>query len=221
MILLKNIILAYSKDYNALMNVNLEVKKGERVGIIGTSGCGKTALLRLIAGLDFEKSGEAYIKDTPIKKINFSRDVNLGYLTQTPIFFNNKTVYKNLEWALKVRKVDKKEFEKRIDAVLKEFDIMHLKNEKISTLCKSDCRLVQIARMALRNIEILLCDDIFVGIEENNKEKIHKALNKLIDMEPKDKIVIFASEDEALCKQFTDKTMHMNLGSFVEKQNEE
>ena len=221
MIILKDITLAYSKDYNALMDINLEVQKGEKLGIVGPSGCGKTALLRLIAGLDFQKSGEAYIKDTPIKKINFARDVSLGYLTQNAIFYERKTVYKNLEWALKVRKIDKQEIEPRIYAVLKEFDITHLKNEKINTLCKSDRRLIQIARLALRKVEILLCDDIFVGIEDNNKEKIKKALHKLIEMEPKDKIVIFASGEEEVCKEFTNKILHINMGSFVEKQNEE
>ncbi len=221
MIVLKDIEVAYSKDYSALLGINLHVKKGEKIGIVGHKDSGKTALLRLIAGLEKQKSGEAYIKDTPIKKINFAKDVALGYLTNRAVFFERKSVYKNLAWTLKVHKVDKKEWQDRIQKVLEDFEITHLEKEKIHSLCESDRRLVQIARMALRPLEIILCDDVLTGDDSVTQEKIKTALKKLFKLPPKDKIIIMASEDEKIIKEFVTKIIHIDSGSFVEKQNEE
>lgn len=221
MIVLKSVDLAYSKDYNALMNIDLHVKAGESVGIIGAHESGKTALLRLIAGLEKQKKGEAFIKDTPIKKINFARDVSLGYLTNRAVFFERKSVYKNLEWALKVHKVNKKERQQRIQKVLADFEISNLEKEKVSSLCESDKRLVQIARMALRPLEIILCDDVLSGEDTATQEKIKSALKKLFALSPKDKIIIMTSEDENICKEYVTRIIHMDSGCFVEKQDEE
>ena len=216
---LKDVKLSYNKDYCALYDINLSLNKGDRIAIIGETGSGKTALLRLIAGLEKQKSGECYIKGTPIQKINFSRDVSLGYLSTKAVFFERKSVYKNLLWALKVHKVDKAEREERIDAILEEFEIQHLKKERVGTLCNSDRRLVQIARMAMRPLEIILCDDV-LSIDDNiTKEKIKKALNILFNSVPKDKVIIMAGQDEKNCKEFVNKVINIKSGSFVEDEN--
>lgn len=215
---LKDVKLAYNKDYCALYDVNFTANKGDRIAIIGETGSGKTALLRLIAGLEKQKSGECYIKGTPIQKINFSRDVSLGYLSTKAVFFERKSVYKNLLWTLKVHKVDKQEREARIDAILEEFGIQHLKKERIGTLCNSDRRLVQIARMAMRPLEIILCDDVLTGDDSATQEKIKKALKKLFDSAPKDKVIIMAGQDEKLCKEFVNKVIYIKAGSLVDNQ---
>lgn len=215
---LKDVKLQYNKDYCALFDINLEVNKGDRIAIIGETGSGKTALLRLIAGLEKQKSGECYIKGTPINKINFSRDVSLGYLSTKAVFFERKSVYKNLLWTLKVHKVDKKEREERIDAILEEFGIQNLKKERVGTLCNSDRRLVQIARMAMRPLEIILCDDVLTIDDTVTQEKIKKALRNLFDSAPKDKVVIMASQDESLCKDFVNKIIYIQSGSFVDNE---
>lgn len=215
---LKNVELQYNKDYCALFDINLEVKKGDRIAIIGKTGSGKTALLRLIAGLEKQKSGECYIKGTPIQKINFSRDVSLGYLSTKAVFFERKSVYKNLMWTLKVHKVDKKEREERIDAILEEFGIQSLKKERVGALCNSERRLVQIARMAMRPLEIILCDDVLSVDDTVIQEKIKKALIKLFDSAPKDKVIIMASQDEKVCKDFVNKIIHIESGSFVDNE---
>jgi len=221
MIVLKNVVLAYSKDYNVLMDINLSVKAGERVAIIGSEDAGKTALLRIIAGLEVVKSGEVYLHGKPIKNINFASDVNLGYITETPVFFERKTVFDNLAWVLKNRKVPKREWETRVRAVLDEFELSYLSNLKVCTLSALERRLVQIARLALRPIEILLCDDIFGNSESEAVRQTKKCLQTLINKEPKQKTIVFSAESERFVSEFVDQIYHLNGGCFEEQKNEQ
>lgn len=220
MIVLKNITLAYSKDYNALMNVSLTIHEGERVAIVGSEGAGKTALLRTIAGLEILKSGEAYIHDIPIKRVDFANNINLGYITEAPVFFERKTVFDNLAWVLKNRKIPKREWETRVRAVLDEFELSYLADLKVCTLSKLERRQVQIARLALRPIEILLCDDIFADPDAEIVKQTKKCLQILIDKEPKQKTIVFSAENEQSINDFANKIYHLNGGCLEENGNE-
>ena len=219
MIVLKNVVLAYSKDYNALMNVNLTVAEGERVAIVGSEGAGKTALLRTIAGLEILKSGEVYIHDIPSKKVDFANDVNLGYVTEAPVFFERKTVFDNLAWVLKNRKVPKREWETQVRAVLDEFELSYLTDLKVCTLSKLERRQVQIARLALRPIDILLCDDIFADPDAEIVKQTKKCLKILIDKEPKNKTIVFSAENEQSVGDFVSKIYYLNGGCLEERKN--
>ena len=92
MIRVKNLCLKYTKEYYALYDVSFEVKKGESVALFGEEYSGKTSMLRVLAGLEDPNSGEVYVKDVPLKKIDFSCDVEMGYIPATPVFFPKKTV---------------------------------------------------------------------------------------------------------------------------------
>ncbi len=220
MIVLKNATVAYSKDYDALLGVNLTINSGERIGIVGEAGSGKTALLRVIAGLENLKCGSVYINDVPLKKINFLTDVSLGYITTKATFFERKTVYYNLAWILKTRKVPKREREAKVRAVLDEFEISYLADMKVNSLSPLERRQVQIARLALRPIDILLCDEIFDGKDEDLQKQVKKSLMTLINKDPKDKIVVISSEDEKLISDLVGKIYHIDGGSIVGNTNE-
>lgn len=220
MIELKNVCLGYNKEYFALCDINLEIKKGERIALIGKEGSGKTALLRLIAGLDKHQQGEVYIDNTPIQRVDFKNQVSLGYLSSKAVFFENKTVEKNLIWALKIRKVPRSEWKERVLFVLKEFGILRLKKERVGRLSKSDRRLVQIARLALRPLDILLCDDIQMNMDEKTFNVLNIALRKLIEMEKKDKIVILTCSNPKICRGIVNRKIKMELGSIVEDESE-
>lgn len=221
MIELKNVCLGYNKEYYALCNINLKIEDGERIALVGEEGSGKTALLRLIAGLDQHKEGEVYINGTSIEKVDFLNDVSLGYLSSKAVFFENKTVEKNLRWALKLRKVPKEEWAQKIDFVLNEFKIAHLKKERVGRLSKSDRRLVQIARLALRPIDILLCDDIEMNKDERTFITLNSALRKLINMEKQNKTVILTCSNPKSCKGIVSRKIKMVSGSIEAEEKSE
>ncbi len=218
MIELKNVYLGYNKEYYALFDINLKFQKGDRAVLVGENGSGKTSLLRVIAGLEKVQKGEIYIDNTPLKNVDFAKDVSLGYLSSKAIFYENKTVLKNLMWALKIRGEDKDIQEKKALEVLKDYNIEHLKDEKVGRLCKSDRRLVQIARLALRPLDILLCDEF--DLQEDNKitEELINAQKKLINADHKDKIVIIACENVSHFKDIINREIKMVSGS-IEKEN--
>jgi len=214
MIELKNVYLGYNKEYYALFDISLKIENGERIALVGEQGSGKTAFLRLIAGLDKQQKGEIYIDNTPVQKVDFAHDVSLGYLSSKAIFFENRTVYKNLAWALKIRGVDKKLWEKQIMQVLTDFGITQLKEARVGTLCRSDRRLVQIARLALRPLDILLCDDIEMNTDSKTFGKLNEAIKKLIDKDKKDKIVIITCNSAKGCKDLVDRRVKIVSGSL-------
>lgn len=214
MIELKNIYLGYNKEYYALFDINLKVENGEKIALVGDEGSGKTSLLRLIAGLEKQQKGEVYIDNTPINKVDFKSGVSLGYMSSKAVFFENKTVFKNLTWILKVHQIDKSVWEEKVEAVLEEFGILHLKDERVGRLCRSDRRLVQIARLALRPLDILLCDDIEISNDDKTTSKVVSALKKLISKDKKDKIVIIACSDLKTFENFVDRSTKIVSGSI-------
>ncbi|MBO7508495.1 MAG: ATP-binding cassette domain-containing protein, partial [Clostridia bacterium] len=92
MIEIKNLYLSFTKEYYALKNINLDVADGEKVALIGETDSGKTMLLRVLAKLEKYKSGEIYIKNINIKKINFKQDIQVGFVPRSFVFLENKTL---------------------------------------------------------------------------------------------------------------------------------
>ena len=214
MIKIENLYLAYNKEYYALYDINLDINKGDRVAFIGPEGSGKTTLLRAIAGLEKISKGDILINDVSVKKIDFSHDLSLGYISRKPMFFEGKTVEKNLEWALKVRNVDKSEWQVQIDRVLNMFDLQKIKKERLSTLCRSDRRMVQLARLALRPLDILLVDELDLDKDNAFKSVITEGIQQLINTQPTDKIVIVVCNSEQECPSYINKKVYLKLGSI-------
>ncbi len=217
MIKIENLYLAYNKEYYALYDINLVINKGDRVAFIGPEGSGKTTLIRAIAGLEKISKGDILINDVSVKKIDFSHDLSLGYISRKPMFFEGKTVEKNLEWALKVRNVDKAEWQVQIDKVLNMFDLQKIKKERLSTLCRSDRRMVQLARLALRPLDILLVDELDLDKDNAFKSVITEGIQQLINTQPTDKIVIVVCNSEQECPNYINKKVYLKLGSIENK----
>ena len=95
-----------------------------------------------------------------------------------------------------------------------------MQKEKIKNLCSSDRRLVQIARMALRPLDIILCDDVLSEYDNDTVARIKKALGQLFDSAPKDKVIIMASQEKETCADFVKEFKYLKSGSFVEKLDE-
>lgn len=219
MIKIENLFLAYNKEYYALYDINLEFQKGDKVALVGEEGSGKTSLLRAVAGLEKIAKGNILINNVPVQKIDFAHDISVGYVSRKPILFEGKTVKKNLEWALKIRNVDKNEWQMHIDRVLNMFDIQKLKNERVSTLCRTDKRLVQLARLALRPLDVLLVDELDLDKDNELCKTINDGIQKLVEAEHADKVVIMVCENETQCPSYITKKIHLKLGS-IEKQND-
>jgi len=216
---LKNATLAYNKDYCALNQVCVAFESGEKVAIVGNYGSGKTSLLRIFAGLEKLKSGECLIKGREVAKVDFAQDISLGFLSSAPIFFENKTVLDNLCWTLKVRGIEKEKRPELANKVLLECGVENLSDKKAKHLNPVERRIVQIARLMLRPIDILLCDEVFDCFETDAQKQVKVVFDKLLKAPNEDKVVLFSCSTIEPYKTYVDKVYTMELGDI--KQEEE
>ena len=130
MIDIKNLYLSFTKEFDALHNINLQIAKGKRVAFVGDAGSGKTMLLRTIAGLEKFDSGEVFINNINIKNIDFKQYLSVGFVPKSFVGYSNKTVRQNLEYVLKIRNIDMATSNLKILTALKNFKFL---SETIST----------------------------------------------------------------------------------------
>ena len=214
MILVKNLSLKFTKEFYALYDVNLEIKKGEAVALLGEEHSGKTTLLRVLCKLEKDFTGEVYIKDIPLKKVDFSLDVNMGYIPAAPVFFDKKTVYQNLQALLKSRKINKSQREEKINKLLIEYNLEKFRDEKVKNLSLFEKYILSIARLSLREIELVLIDNIFEKLSQEEYEKICELIKKQF-LQNKVTTVI-ATTSPSVAKDLTKRTIKFKLGSITE-----
>ena len=214
MILVKNLSLKFTKEFYALYDVNLEIKKGEAVALLGEEHSGKTTLLRVLCKLEKDFTGEVYIKDIPLKKVDFSLDVNMGYIPAAPVFFEKKTVYQNLQALLKSRKINKSQREEKINKLLIEYNLEKFRDEKVKNLSLFEKYILSMARLSLREIELVLIDNIFEKLSQEEYEKICELIKKQF-LQNKVTTVI-ATTSPSVAKDLTKRTIKFKLGSITE-----
>lgn len=213
MIEVKNLYLNYIKEYSALYNISLFVDDNENVAILGDNESGKTSLIRCICGLENFSSGEIYLNKINLKKINFKRDVNLIYLSSSPVFFNNRSVYYNLAYTLKLRNYSETIINQKINRALDILQIESLKEKKIKELSPNEKLIVNIARGLLRDADIYLIDDIFL-FDKNTNEKIAFILRENLNQKAS-KIFALDKEKEYLLDHLnTTKKYILSNGSI-------
>ncbi|MBO7526735.1 MAG: ATP-binding cassette domain-containing protein [Clostridia bacterium] len=218
MIEVKNLYLKYIREYYALFNINLTVADGETVAFVGKKNSGKTTLLRVIAGLEKFDEGEVYIDGRDIKKIDFSIDTNLGYLPEKPVFFDNKSVYDNLKYVLKVRKQKKNDIESTLNKALIDFNIEKYKNIKASDLDLYEKYLISFVRLSLRKLDYLLIDNIFDKLEAEDAEALIVLIDELFVK--KGITTIIACENFEPLQNVCTRKINFDAGSVVETKNE-
>ena len=215
MIRIKNLFLRYVRQYYALYDITLEIGLGEKVAFIGDSGSGKTSLIRTLIKLEKPQKGEVYIRNIPIKKVNFAEDISLGYLPAQPIFFENKTVRENLLYVEKLRFQRRAQMENAVTEMLKEFEIEMLQDVLVSELSLYQKYIVSLARLALREVEILIVDDVLDILEGQERKNVISILqNKFIT--PKT-LFILSTQDENLARLMCHRSLFFENGSIVKE----
>lgn len=215
MIEVKGLSLSFTKEYYALYNINLNIDKNEKVAILGEADSGKTTLLRAIAGLEPFNQGQILINKIPIKQVKFNNDVSLGYVSYKGVFFNNKTVLENLQYVMKIRKIDETNAKIKINQALRNYNIESLKHLKIKKLNEFQKVLVQLARISLRSIDIYLIDNVFKNLTKmETGEIVHyiKALQK------NEALFLVATKEEKIAKELSDRIVKIKLGSIAKSE---
>lgn len=214
MIEVKNLYLKYIREYFALYNINLKINKGEHVAFIGDAHSGRTTLLRVIAGLEKFDSGEVFLNDREVRQIDFKDDINLGYIPELPVFFENKTVYDNLKYVLTERGFDKAEIENKINQTLIDYKIEKYRNIKIKDMDLYEKYLLSFIRLSMRELDILLVDNIF---EKLSAEEASAFVNLISDVfANKNTTIVVVCDNYDLVKDLCPRHIKFVSGSIEE-----
>lgn len=214
MIEVKNLYLKFIREYYALYNINLLVEDEECVAFVGKEHSGRTTLLRVIAGLEKFDKGEVFINGRDLKSIDFKTDVELGYVPEVPVFFENKSVYQNLKYVLEERNLNKNEVEEKINYALINFNIEKYKDIKIKDLDMYEKYLICFIRLSLRNLQFLLVDNIFNKITEEEGAAL---LNLIEDVFlSKKTTTIIVSDSFKKVNSICSRAINFESGSIVE-----
>ena len=191
MIQLKNVSKSFG-DKKVIDNLSLHIKKGEMVGLVGPSGCGKSTLLNIIGTLDKDYAGDIIIDGDRLTKNNKQllkiRKDKLGYLFQNYALLDDATIETNLKMVCH----DKR---KMMD-VLSELGIEKKLKERIYTLSGGEQQRVAIARLMLKNPEIILADEPTGSLDKANERVVFDILKKI--KESGKTILVVTHEDEVL-----------------------
>ncbi|MBQ2864523.1 MAG: ABC transporter ATP-binding protein [Clostridia bacterium] len=214
MLSVNNVYLKYTKEFNTLNNINLKIETGEHVVLFGEKESGKSSLIRVIAGLEKVTSGDVLIKNIDVKKLNLKTDVSLGYISALSAFLEKKTVAQNLAYVLKIRKLDKDDINSKVNGIILSYGLEGLKDRKLKDLSDFDRMRVAIARLNLRKLDFLICDDIFENFAEADALKLSKMINVLIDQNECTSIV--AVSNTKIAKQFKGRVVTLKFGSIID-----
>ena len=212
MLTIKHLFLKYTREFYALYDINLEVKPGESVAFVGMDDSGKTSLLRAIAKLEKPQKGEIYLKDRPLKKVNFRTDISAGYVPSSPVFLENKTVYENFKYILSERKLPPEEIENKINEAVIDFSLEKIKDEKVANLSIEEKYILSLIRLSFRKLDFLMIDNIFDHLSEFYLEIIDEIIDKL--KTPQTTLVL-ATTDEKIANRFCKRKIYFKNGSIV------
>lgn len=177
-IVLKNICKQYDGEHYAVKNFNLDIQDREFIIFVGPSGCGKSTTLRMIAGLEDISDGELWI-DGELCNYYEPKDRGLSMVFQNYALYPNMTVYGNLAYALKIRKVPKKEIDKKVHQVAKVLEIEQLLDRKPSALSGGQKQRVAIGSAIIRKPKAFLMDEPLSNRDAKLRAQMRIELAKL------------------------------------------
>ena len=158
------------KSYNkhpVVTNSSIEVRQGDIVGLLGPNGAGKTTTFYMIVGLVRPDSGEVRLDDKPITHLPMYKRARLGvgYLPQEASVFRNLSVEENIAAVLEFTALSKKERQERMEKMLEELNITHIRKSMGYALSGGERRRTEIARALALNPKFILLDEPFAGVD--------------------------------------------------------
>lgn len=209
--IIKNLCKSFdiNKNINVLDNINVDLKEGSFLSIIGVSGCGKSTLLNAIANLCTVDSGEIYFKQKSVK---------IGYIFQEPRLMPWLTVEKNIAFGIQqLKKINRQEFNKKIDEMLNIINLTDARDKYPEQLSGGMKQRVSIARTLIMEPDLLLLDEPFSALDAFTKMRLQ---NELIAWWHKTKkTIIFVTHDIEESLLLSNRIVIMNSGKVIEDLN--
>ncbi|MBQ1916419.1 MAG: sn-glycerol-3-phosphate ABC transporter ATP-binding protein UgpC, partial [Lachnospiraceae bacterium] len=177
---LHNICKVYPNGFEAVKDFNLDVADKEFIIFVGPSGCGKSTTLRMIAGLEDITSGELLIDGKVMNSVE-PKDRDIAMVFQNYALYPHMTVFDNMAFGLKIRKVDKAEIQKRVMEAAKILDLDKLLDRKPKALSGGQRQRVAMGRAIVRNPKVFLMDEPLSNLDAKLRVQMRIEISKLHD----------------------------------------
>jgi len=205
---LKNVTKRFG-DIVAVRDVSFEVKDKDFMVLLGPSGCGKTTALRCIAGLETPDEGEIYVGDTLVNEVP-PKDRDVAMVFQSYALYPHMTVFDNIAFPLKMRKVPKDEIEKRVKRAAELLRITHLLSRKPTKLSGGEAQRTALGRAIVREPKAFLMDEPLSNLDAKLRLYMRVELKRL--QKDLGTTTIYVTHDQAEAMTMADEIAIMNFG---------
>jgi lipoprotein-releasing system ATP-binding protein len=172
------------REVPVLRSVSLDIKKGQKIAIVGASGSGKSTLLNLLGGLDNPDKGEVWVEDHAFSKLDANkrgaiRNKSLGFVYQFHHLLPEFTAAENVAIPMRIGGMSKTEISARVASLLEQVGLEHRLTHKPSELSGGERQRVAIARSLAMQPSCVLLDEPTGNLDKGNADKIHDLINQL------------------------------------------
>lgn len=193
---LKNIKKAYDKK-NVIDGIDLEIKDKEFLVLVGASGCGKSTILRMIAGLEDITDGEIFIGDKKVNNVA-PKDRDIAFVFQSYALYPHMTVYENIAFGLKMRKMDAETIDKKVKEAAEVLDLTDYLDRKPKQLSGGQRQRVALGRAIVREPKVFLMDEPLSNLDAKLRVQMRSQIKKLHEKLQTTFIYVTHDQTEAL-----------------------
>ncbi|MDD2487437.1 MAG: ATP-binding cassette domain-containing protein [Candidatus Gracilibacteria bacterium] len=210
---IENLTIAYTNK-NILKNINIEIKPGDFVFLIGNSGSGKTSLIKALIGDLKPKGGKIFdslgrdIYDFSLKELTKYRRT-IGVIFQDYKLLKSKNVKENVAFAMEVCGYNDKQISQKVPEVLSQVGLLNKKNNFIDTLSGGEAQRIAIARALIHNPEMIIGDEPTGNLDPHNAEEI---MSILLELNKAGKTIIIATHDDKIVNRLKKRVITFKEG---------
>ena len=206
---LKHINKVYPNGFEAVKDFNLEIEDKEFIIFVGPSGCGKSTTLRMVAGLEDISSGELWIGDKLVNDVE-PKDRDIAMVFQNYALYPHMTVYDNMAFGLKLRKVPKDEIDKMVREAARILDLEALLDRKPKALSGGQRQRVAMGRAIVRNPKVFLMDEPLSNLDAKLRGQMRIEISKL--HQRLGSTIIYVTHDQTEAMTLGDRIVIMKDG---------
>ncbi len=200
-------------DFVAVNNVSLTIKDGELFSFLGPSGCGKTTILRMIAGFEYPSSGRIFIENQDITEIPpYKRQVNTIF--QNYSLFPHMTIYDNVAFGLRIKKIPEKEIQYQVHEMLKLVQMYDHRDKYPSQISGGQKQRIAIGRALINKPKVLLLDEPVAALDLKLRQRMIIELMNIHDLVGI--TFIYVTHDQGEAMSVSDRMAIMNKGQIVQ-----
>lgn len=200
-------------EFVAVRNIDLDIKDGELVTLLGPSGCGKTTTLRMISGFEYPTSGDIFIADKPVANVPPNkRDISMVF--QSYALFPHLSIYENIAYGLRVKKLSKSMVKERTDNVIELMQLSGMESRFPNQLSGGQQQRVALARAIVIEPRVLLFDEPLSNLDAKLREHMRdelRLLQKRLGITS-----LYVTHDQLEAMAISDKVVIMDKGNLVQ-----